>query len=125
MNETLEERLEKWGNWCVREEDNGLGYPSRSLDAIVLEEAGVLEKRRGHRAIPINPNVDEIESMVRELSKRDPILAKALREKYVGRGTLKARANNLGISYSTFKIYVELAKYWLAGRLSISERSRN
>lgn len=121
----LERRLEHWAEWCLKQSDHGLGYPKRSLEARMQEGYGFFEKtykRNGH--IPVNPAAEEVESSISELAQYQATLAKVLRLEYTQKGTQASKAHIMQTSVSHFKHLLNLAKAWLAGRLTISDNKR-
>ena len=87
------------------------------LDA--LQAGGYLIKTTGPIYPPENAEAEEIEALVSEIARQTPKLAQALRAQYFDRGTLPFKARKIGVSRTQFKVYVDMGKQWLAGRLSI------
>jgi hypothetical protein len=114
----LEDRLRQWANWFLRHGDMGLGYPHRSVEGLLMDSGGVVI--RSTVAYDASPNaaVDETERLLRQMASQNKKIATALFEYYIGVGTLKQRAKRLGLSRTQFKVHVDMAKEWLAGRLS-------
>ena len=76
--EYLESRWEEWGEWFAKYEDNGLGYPSQSINV-----NGILLKGIGRKIPPCNPNAEEIENWVMLLSRDEcPKCAQVIRDRY-------------------------------------------
>jgi len=115
----VERRLEEWADWYLRYNDFGLGYPKKSLEARLMETGGYLVKTTGPVYPPENVEAEEIEGLVAEIARQTPKLAQALRAQYFDRGTLPFKARKIGVSRTQFKVYVDMGKQWLAGRLSI------
>lgn len=120
VNEYIDCRLDEWANWYLQYGDFGLGYPRRSIEGRLMDEGGVLIKSTASRDLLCNAEAEEIEKMVLELNQQNSRLAKVLRENYFGFGTCKSKAERLAMSYSSFKTHLDMAKQWLAGRLSTS-----
>ena len=117
-DEYLEDRLDEWADWSLRIEDNGLGYPRRTIEARLRDEGGVLISGTGCRPLPVHEKAEEMERFIVELYKHKDVLGKALRTQYLEVGTVKYKAKKANTSLSQFKVYVKMAKTWLAGRLS-------
>jgi len=67
----------------------------------------------------INEPAEEIERLVsQELAQQTPRLATILRTQYLKIGTMEQKAKQLSMSYSRYKIQLDLGKQWLVGRLS-------
>lgn len=118
--EYIELRLEIWAKWYASIMDSGLGYPKQSLESRALENGGVLVRSFGPKSLPSNESAEEIESLVCQLAKQNSKLATALREFYFGQGTVKQRAKKINTSSTQFRVFVDMAKQWLIGRLTIN-----
>jgi len=115
---TIEHRLQAWADWYAHGCGFGLGYPSRNL-MVKLQEMGTLcVKPTRPTPLPIHAEAEAIEKLVGELSQRYRSLADALREYYLGEGTMTQKAKRLNMSQAQFKICVGKAKMWLSGRLA-------
>jgi len=114
----LDERLINWAEWYTRYLDSGLGYPSQSIESLLLQHGGAVVKTTGSKPLPVCQSAEEIENMISELAKQNLKLANALRTYYLQRGSMQHKAKCLSISYSQFKVYVDMAKQWLIGRLT-------
>ena len=117
-DEYLDERIEEWADWVVRLDNHGLGYPHRTLEARLRDEGGVLISGTGYYCPPGNERAEEIERFIAELHKRNEELAIALRVYYLETGFTKHKAKKIKLSVTQFKIYVRMARMWLAGKLS-------
>jgi hypothetical protein len=120
INEYVELRLEMWARWYATNADFGLGYPNQSLEGRVISNGGVLIRSFGSKPLHTNESAEEIESLVCVLSRQNEKLANALREYYFGQGTVKQRAKKINTSCTQFKVFVDMAKQWLIGRLTIN-----
>ena len=118
MKTYVEQRLAQWADWYCRCEDHSLGYRRQSIEARLMEEGGMLISAHGRPPLPIHDAAEEIETSINLLAKQNSNLAKALRYKYVERGSLRQKAIELGISHTQFKVYVDMAVQWLAGMLT-------
>jgi len=114
----VERRLQTWADWYSHGCGFGLGYPSKNLMANLQEMGGLLIKSSGETSLPVNTCAEEIEKLVIELAQCYRCLADALREYYLGEGTMTQKAKRLNMSRSQFKICVDKAKMWISGRLS-------
>jgi hypothetical protein len=113
----VERRLTQWSKWYSSGNYYGLGFHSESIE-YVLMTVGIMIKSTGPKPAPCNEKAEEIEMLVTEMACQNKKIAMALRSQYFGRGMLTERAKRLGVSYPQFKIYVDMARQWLAGRLS-------
>ena len=84
-----------------------------------METGGYLVKTTGPVYPAENVEAEEIEGLVAEIARQTPKLAQALRAQYFDKGTLPFKARKIGVSRTQFKVYVDMGKQWLAGRLSI------
>lgn len=111
-------RLEQWVDWYLRGNQYGLGYPKKSIAARLMEEGGVLINSTANYSPPTHAAAEEVEMMVKDLAKQNPKIALALRVQYFNVGTAQSKARQAGLSYSQFKVHLDMAKQWIAGRLS-------
>jgi hypothetical protein len=118
----VDRRLDEWANWYSKGNSYGLGYPQRSMEYILMTE-GSLIKYSVPQHLPCNEDAEEIEMLICEMAKQNKTMAYILRYHYFSTGALRGKAKNFSsdytsISYRKFKEYVDLARQWLAGRLS-------
>ena len=76
-----------------------------------------------HRNQPVllsNPDAEEIEKQICILAKQTKMLADALRVYYLTVGTMEQKAKKINTSYTQLKVHLNMAKQWLAGRLTQS-----
>lgn len=119
----LDSRLKVWANWCIKNNDMGLGYPRASLFSL-LEETGGLAPylmRNGQSRVLVNDIAEEIDRWLQKLSVVEPKLSKALRHFYLEQGSVKHASQYSGFSYSTLKRYCDLGRYWILGGMHSSE----
>lgn len=125
MNENfiqyVHERLEQWAEWYSNDNSYGLGYSNRSIEYVLMQE-GAYIKSTAPKQLPSNIEAEEIEALVIEIDKQNKKMALALRIQYFGRRKSKDRSETLGISATQFRVYVDMARQWLAGRLSSSNK---
>lgn len=114
----IDYRLELWADWCVRILDFGLGYPRQSLESKAMQYGGVVISGNMPKTLPTNADAEEIETLICDLAKQNLKLANALRVYYLEPGPIKSKAKKLSISYSQFKVFVDMGKQWITGRLT-------
>lgn len=111
----LENRLNQWAEWYSKNDLQALGYPTRAREHHALSIGNI---HQGSKPLPYNEEAEEIELFVRELANQKPIIASALRYYYFEPGSLRMKASKLHLSHTQFKHYIDMAHYWLAGRIS-------
>jgi hypothetical protein len=119
----VEKRLHHWARWYSQGNFNGLGFPSENI-AYVLMTVGALIKSTGAKPLPCDEEAEEIETLVTEMAKHNINMASALRVNYFTRKKARARSDVIDASPAQFKIYIQMAKQWLAGRLSATYSPR-
>jgi hypothetical protein len=112
----LENRLNQWAEWYSKNDLKALGYPTNARECRTLTAMNHYSYRS--KPLPYNEEAEEIELFVRELAKQKPIIASALRYYYFEPGSLRTKASKLHLSHTQFKHYIDMAHYWLAGRIS-------
>jgi hypothetical protein len=120
--EYVDQRLDQWATWYSSGNSYGLGYPQRSMEHVLMTE-GVVSKAATPKYLPCNEEAEEIEALVVEMAKQNKKMAFILRYYYFEPGALRAKAENFSadhssISWKKFKDYVDMARQWMAGRLS-------
>lgn len=113
----VEHRLEEWAEWFNRKVNDGIGFPPHSVEYRLMTEA-IIEKTHGPKPLECHTDAEEMESLVKVLSEHNPKTALALRIHYFGRRKSRDRSEELKVSATRFRIYVDMARQWLAGRLS-------
>lgn len=113
----LETRLHQWAEWYSKKDLQALGYPSTSHEYHFLR-VGVVTKNHEPQPLPYNEEAEEIEAFVREMAEQTPNIASALRYHYFTTGSLRVKAKKLHMSHTQFKHFIDMAHYWLAGRLN-------
>jgi hypothetical protein len=122
--EYLELRLQEWAKWYSNDY-SGLGYPSCSLEYRMMTE-GVLINSTSPRQVLSNYEAEEIEALVSgDMFKQNSRMALALQIHYFKKRKSRDRSNELDVSATRFRIYVDMAKQWLAGRLSERVHRKN
>lgn len=114
----INNRLNYWAKWYTYHGDFGLGFPHKSREGQLMDNGGLVSSGSTRNYIPSNATAEETEILVKELAKQNAKLAEALREYYFGVGNMIYKAKRLGLSTSHFKVYVDMGKYWLIGRLT-------
>ena len=114
----VDQRLEEWANWYAKGNLYGLGYPTCSHEYKVMKSDFI--RSTAQQTLPCNESAEQIEALVVEMESQGGKLASALRQQYFGSGSAVKRAKALGISYPQFRVYIGMARQWLAGRLSAS-----
>jgi len=116
----IESRLDQWARWFYCRNDNGLGYPEKSLMYRIQHEGIVITKSQRNRYLPTHDNAETIEKLVCLMAQVQKPLADALRQYYLGREkTVALKARAIGMSETQFKEYVHRATAWLLGALTI------
>jgi hypothetical protein len=118
ISEMVEQRLEEWADWILRNNDFGLGYPKQSIEAYLMKYGNVVIQQSNQPGCFTNPRAEEMEMQISLLAKQTRILADALRINYLTIGTLQEKAKKINKSPAQLKIYLSMAKQWLAGRFS-------
>ncbi len=118
VNKYVDDRLELWADWYIRIENNGLGYPNKTMEQRLKEHGGLFVKSIGPKIPPSNHAAEEVEEYVSELFKQNSLLATVLRKNYFEQNTAARKAKQLGISTTQFRVQLAMAKQWMAGRLS-------
>lgn len=120
ISKYVEMRLQEWADWFIRGNTYGIGYPRES--AITMIEKSITVKKKKDFKLPIlptNESAEEVEKFVVEMSRQNHQMADALRKYYFGREpTIELKAKDCGISMAQFKIFLRMARQWLAGRMS-------
>ncbi len=119
LDEYLESRLCEWAEWLRSGNQLGIGYPRRSILALIKEGKVITKNRQFCSVIETNDNAEEIENLVREMAQYKRVMAEALRNYYLDRLSLRRCARQFKISHMHYKLYIEMAKQWLIGRLSV------
>ena len=114
----IEKRLNVWADWIMRQNDWGLGYPKQSIEAHLMKYGNIVIQQSNQPVLMSNPDAEEIENEISVLAKQTQILADALRVYYLTIGTMEQKAKKLNVSHAQLRIYLNMAKQWLAGRLS-------
>lgn len=117
MMQYIDYRLKEWANWFGRGNFYGIGYPPYSTEYKLM--MGIIsEKQHGVRVMPCNEDAEEMEKLIYEMSKQNNKMAIALRIHYLDRDKLQMQKREIGIGETKFRVYIQMARQWLAGRLS-------
>jgi hypothetical protein len=117
----VEQRLEHWAHWFSSDNHYGMGFHSHTIEYILMT-VGVMIKSTGIKPLSCDEEAEEIEHLVNEMCKQNFKMAMALRIQYFCKRKSRERVRELDISASKFRILVEMAKQWIAGRLSATRR---
>jgi hypothetical protein len=121
IEQYIKQRLADWAEWCTKDCDLGLNYPSKSVEQRWREGGGQIIRGTGGKPIPINVEAEEIETCVKQYSQRHLLEANVLRRHYLlPHIQYRAKAKHLGISASKYLILLAKATSWIEGRLSAS-----
>jgi hypothetical protein len=118
FSEYVESRLQEWAEWFSHDNWYGLGYPRRNILHRLMTE-GLVGMSIYSNYLPNNKNAEEIEALISEMSKQNKNMAYALRIHYLTSGSMRYKANEFHIPRPLLTRYVDMAKQWIAGRLSI------
>jgi hypothetical protein len=116
----VEDRLNEWAAWVSHGNWYGLGYSPCSVLYRLMTE-GILTKTTAPKMLPCNENAEEIEALIYEMWKQDQALAEALRINYLTQGSLRYKAKKFSINRDRLAYHLDMARQWLAGRLSASD----
>ncbi len=122
FNDYLEYRLQEWANWFCRGLDYGIGYPSKTTDAKLRDNGGIVLRSKGTPYLPCHESAEQIEMIVKKLAMQNKLTADILRLHYTERGSLRHKAEKLKVSHTYFKYCLEMAKQWVAGWLTATHR---
>lgn len=116
FDEYLESRLQEWGEWFSKYEDNGLGYPKQSINV-----NGILLKGIGRKIPPMNQSAEEIENWVMILGRDEcPKCAQVIRDRYFLRSPdnrIAALARKHKTSTTQIENRLRIAKVFLRAML--------
>lgn len=118
IDEYLEHRLDEWGEWLRVGNSFGLGYGKLSIIELIRQGRIVTKNKRFNQFIETHEAAEEIENLVSEMAQYKLVMARALRSYYLDNLSLRSSAKKLGIAHTRYKLYVDMAKQWLVGRMS-------
>jgi DNA-directed RNA polymerase specialized sigma24 family protein len=113
----VDELLQAWAEWSLRD-SWALGYASTStIHRCMREGAAAAAIRIPYHAIPLTAPeaVERAERAVLGLPEHLQVVVVA---RYLKRGTDATRARALGLSHAAWRLRLNCARHWLAGRLS-------
>jgi hypothetical protein len=124
----LERRLNAWADYFIRGSYTGIGYASTSPIARLISHGAILLHSEVGRTPEMNEEAEEIENLVKRLSKTQKKWADCLRDKYFcrvidyplsgkRRNVAAQLAKKRGVSDTTFWRYIQFAKMWLIQQL--------
>jgi hypothetical protein len=115
----VEDRLIEWAEWASHGNWFGVGYSQCSV-VYRLMTTGMLIKSTAPYIEPNNEEAEEMEALICELQNQNNDLANALRIHYLMSGSLRYKAKKFSISRDRLTYHLDMARQWLAGRLSAS-----
>jgi hypothetical protein len=113
----VEDRLNEWAEWASHGNWFGIGYSPCSILYRLMTE-GILIKSTAPLIHPTNEEAEEMEALIRDLWNQNKDLADALRIHYLFQGSLRYKANKFSINRDRLTYHLDMARQWLAGRLS-------
>jgi hypothetical protein len=116
----VEQRLEHWAKWFSVNNAPGLGFHSYTREYVLIT-LGTMVQTSTIKPLPYDEDAEEIEDIVSDMAKYNEKMAKMLCTQYIGKGTVSERAKKLGISYARFRSYVDMARQWVAAKLSTTD----
>ncbi|MEE8057202.1 MAG: hypothetical protein V3T17_05130 [Pseudomonadales bacterium] len=112
-------RLREWAKWRVYDNLPNIGYPSMSVEGRLMTYGTASGKdktsQRSHRP---HPAAEQIEDLLQEMRYYHAIEMKIISIEYLRSGTQEEKSRRMRMSASQYKTYLNLARAWLAGRLS-------
>lgn len=117
----LETRLYEWARYYIDIEKGRVGYPKKSLIAIVMD-MGILTHTPGPKSPINNEKAEEVNYWVRKMGIIYPKYEEAIRDHcFYKHIPLKEIAKIRGVSIRTFKDRVQSAKIWLSGHVAAND----
>jgi len=90
MGEYVRRRLEHWGDeFALHKDCEYLGYASKNLLAVLMEHHEMPGRATGYKPLECNPEAQQVEDAVFEISRFAPIHGWVLRAYYCGQGRRK------------------------------------
>ncbi len=117
INAYLEERLYHWAEWYSCGNRFGVGYPPISITFWACYQIAKTTSRGQPAPLPSDPDAEEIQQWVERMVEHSRRLVEALYCHYFTLGTLRDKAQRIGLSHTQYRQDLEMAKVWLAGRL--------
>ena len=115
----LEARLQEWAEWLRTGNFLNIGYQRQSSIAMFSEGKSINQSGKLKTTVDVNVEAEEIEKMITEMARYKPIMADCLRYHYLNQQSLRNSAKKLGVSHTQYKLYVQMAKQWLVGRVTV------
>ena len=113
----LEDRLLEWGEWLKTGNYYNIGYPRQSSIAMFAEGRCINQGLKSRPTLDTHEAAEEMEKLVTTMAHYNPLMANCLRRYYLDQLSLRSSAQKMGVSHTQFKLYVQLAKQWLVGRM--------
>lgn len=90
MGEYVRRRLEHWGDeFALHKDIEYLGFGSKNLLAVLMEHHEMPGRATGYKPLEINPEAQQVEDAVCEISRHAPAIGWVLRAYYCGQGRKK------------------------------------
>lgn len=91
MSEYVRRRLERWGEeFALARDCEYLGHQSKNMLQVLIEHRGEMPGRTiGFKPLEVDPEAQQIEDIVFEISRHAPALGWVLRAYYCGQGRRK------------------------------------
>ena len=121
FDDYLEDRLAEWGEWLRTGNSLGIGYSSQSILALIREGRIISRSKNFSSVLETNERAEEIEKLIAEMAKYKFEMAQVLRCYYLDNLSLRSNARKLGVSHMQYNLYLQMAKQWLVGRLSLTD----
>lgn len=115
-------RLNEWARWSTGRINSNLDFPSRTTIGRMMEEGCNRSDSQRIHLERENCLAEEIEKFVIQMTQFNSDAAKALRFSYLLKGPQIYKAKKMQISTAEFRLNVNIAKAWLAGRLFDSSK---
>jgi hypothetical protein len=111
----LESRLLHWGNWLVKTLTSGIGYPSQSTLVTALQGS---PSTVAHY-LPDNPDAEQIEKLVLEMSLKHKVWATVLRRHYTRENgqTADSVAKALEMQPRIYSYHLSMGRRWVEKQL--------
>lgn len=118
QRELLKTRLEEWARWVTKDYST-IGYPPFSVEWRLYIMGGFMSSSNGPKYPAANLNAEEIESLLKQMSKEKPACARVIRTKYLANSlaTTGRLARRLGMPPRTFERHLSNGEEWLMSKL--------
>ena len=124
LDSYLTQRMEEWAEWHWKVQNNGLGHYQKNILAKLKEEGGVINRNLNSHYHFGNNSAEEIQFLLRSISKQDALRGKALEIRYLYPKEHEAKAELEGYTRSNYYSHLRLAHEWMKGYLSAKKSIR-